>query len=282
MRPLEFGWFLPTSGDTTCYGDREAAVLPSLALFDRVITAAEAAGFEYMLVPVSAVCWDAYITSAVMISRSRSIKMLVAARPGYVNPVLLAKMIGALDQLSGGRVAVNLIAGQSDQEANAEGIKWTKDQRYELMEEEVRILKALWTAKRGVDFEGRFHTLRGARIAPQPLQQPYPRFYLGGGSTQAWELSARHADVHLFWGDTTETIADNMRQIRSQPHGMAVTSPSACGCRSSAVRRRPKPGPRQANSSATSRRPRRITLRPTMRPRPPIGGCRNWRAHTAS
>lgn len=214
MRPLEFGWFLPTSGDTTAYGDRNQAVPSSLEMFARVVAAAEAAGFEYMLVPVAAACWDAYISSAMMIGRSKSIRMLVAARPGYVNPVLLAKMIAAFDQLSGGRVSVNLIAGQSDQEAVAEGIHWSKEQRYELMDEEVDILKALWTAKSGVDYDGRFHTLRGAQIAPKPLQRPYPRFYLGGGSGQAWEISAKHADVHLFWGDTCEQIAANMREIR--------------------------------------------------------------------
>src|SRR3546814_13938397 len=95
-------------------------------MFDLVVTAAEAAGFEYMLVPVASACWDAYIASAVVIGRSRSIRMLVAARPGYVDPVLLAKMITAFDQLSGGRVAVNLIAGQSETETAAEGIRWSK------------------------------------------------------------------------------------------------------------------------------------------------------------
>jgi alkanesulfonate monooxygenase len=220
---LEFGWFLPTSGDTTCYGDPAAAVPPSLEMFSRVVEAAEAAGFEYMLVPVSPACWDAYVSSAIMVGRSRSIRMLVAARPGYVNPVLLAKMITAFDQLSGGRVAVNLIAGHSDAETQAEGIRWPKEERYAMMEEEVSILKALWTARGPVDFEGRFHTLRGARIAPRPLQRPHPRFYLGGGSRQAWEISAKHADVHLFWGDTPGTIAANMREIcgMAARHGRA-------------------------------------------------------------
>ncbi len=215
MRPLEFGWFLPTSGDTTGYGDPAQQVAPGLDLFTRVIDAAEAARFDYMLVPVATTCWDAYITSAMLLGRSRTIKMLVAARPGYVNPVLLAKMISALDQLSGGRVAVNLIAGQSDVEAASEGIRWSKQQRYEMMDEEVAILKALWTTRGKVDFAGQYHTLQGARISPQPLQRPHPRFYLGGGSQQAWEISAKHADVHLFWGDTTAQIAANMRIIRA-------------------------------------------------------------------
>jgi alkanesulfonate monooxygenase len=149
-----------------------------------------------------------------LIGRSNSIKMLVAARPSYINPVLLAKMISTLDQLSGGRVSINLIAGQSEKESAAEGIKWGKEERYEIMEEEVAILKAIWNAKGPVDFSGKYYQLSRVQIRPYPLQQPYPKFYLGGGSMQAWELSAKHSDVHLFWGDTFEQVAANMRTIR--------------------------------------------------------------------
>jgi alkanesulfonate monooxygenase len=223
--PLEFGWFLPTSGDTTCYGDRGAFIPPSAGLFDRVVLAAEAAGFEYFLVPVAATCWEAWISSAMAVAKTTRIKALVAARPGYVSPVQLAKMGATFDQLSGGRLAVNLIAGQSEAEATAEGISLTKQDRYALLKEDVSIMKALWTARGTVDFAGRFHTLKGARITPQPLQQPYPRFYLGGGSVEAWEISARHADIHLFWGDTPGRIGENIAAIRGMAasHGRAET-----------------------------------------------------------
>src|SRR5262249_48989766 len=55
----------------------------------------------------------------------------------------------------------------------------------------------------------------------RPLQQPFPKFYLGGGSRQAWELSAKHSDVHLFWGDLPERIAQNIAEIRAlaRSHG---------------------------------------------------------------
>ena len=223
--PLEFGWFLPTSGDTTCYGDTGAFIEPSAALFDRVVLAAEAAGFEYFLVPVAATCWEAWISSAMAVAKTKRIKALVAARPGYVSPVQLAKMGAAFDQLSGGRLAINLIAGQSDAEAQAEGITLAKEDRYALMAEDVSIMKALWSARGPVDFEGRFHRLKGARISPRTLQQPHPRFYLGGGSAEAWEVSAEHSDIHLFWGDTPERIDANMATIRGMAarHGRAGT-----------------------------------------------------------
>ena len=215
MRKLEFGWFLPTAGDTTAYGLASAQVPPSLDLFDKVTAAAEAAGFEYMLVPVQTACWEAWISSAMMVARSKSIRMLVAARPSYINPVLLAKMIAAFDQLSGGRICINLIAGQSEAENASEGIRWAKEERYEIMDEEVAILKALWTTRGPVTYDGKFYQLKDTQIRPYPLQKPHPKFYLGGGSRQAWEISAKHSDVHLFWGDTYERIRANMAEIRA-------------------------------------------------------------------
>jgi alkanesulfonate monooxygenase len=211
--PLEFGWFLPTSGDTTCYGDRTTFIPPSADLFDRVILAAEAAGFEYFLIPVAATCWEAWISSAFAVAKTKRIKALVAARPGYVSPVQLAKMGATFDQLSGGRLAINLIAGQSEAEATAEGITLPKEDRYALMDEDVSIMKALWSTPAGVTYHGRFHTLTNAKITPQPTTMP--RFYLGGGSHEAWELSAKHSDIHLFWGDTPQRIAQNMTTIRA-------------------------------------------------------------------
>jgi len=75
--------------------------------------------------------------------------------------------------------------------------------------------KALWTSRGPVNFQGKFHTLSGAHIRPRPLQQPFPKFYLGGGSREAWEMSAKHSDVHLFWGDLPERIAANIAEIRA-------------------------------------------------------------------
>ncbi|MEM7405194.1 MAG: LLM class flavin-dependent oxidoreductase [Pseudomonadota bacterium] len=221
MQHIEFGWFLPTSGDTTAYGVEEASMKIDPAYLTGVVEAAESAGFEYLLIPVDQLCWEAYIAGAFVTAATRSIKPLIAARPGYINPVLLAKMISTFDQFTGGRIAVNLIAGQAEGEIVAEGIQYAKEDRYALMNEEVTILKALWGATEPLHFEGRFHQLNGASITPKPVQQPYPRFYLGGGSAEAWALSARHSDVHLFWGDTPERIAANMTEIRA----LAATFP---------------------------------------------------------
>ena len=214
MRPLEFGWYLPTHGDTTAYGLMEAQIPGSPELCERVVNAAEEAGFEYLLIPVGATCWEAWISGAFMAARSKNIKPLIAARPGYINPVLMAKMISTFDQMSGGRICINLIAGQNESEVESEGVRHAKEERYALMEEEVSILKALWTTRGPLHFAGKFHTITGAQIRPRPQQAPHPKFYLGGGSRQAWEMSAKHSDVHLFWGDLPEKIGENIVEIR--------------------------------------------------------------------
>lgn len=231
MRPLELGWYLPTHGDTVRFNDAATDVVPSLELFEKIVDQAERAGFEYLLIPVGVACWEAYMAGAYMAARHARIRPLIAARPGYINPVMLAKMISTLDHLSKGRIAVNLIAGQNEADVEAEGVTLGKAERYELMEEEVRILKALWTTGQPLNFDGRFHRLKGAEIRPRSYQKPHPRFYLGGGSAQAWGVSARHSDVHLFWGDTPERIGDNIAQIRKVAAGYGRESDIGFGMR---------------------------------------------------
>jgi alkanesulfonate monooxygenase len=182
MRTLEFGWFLPTSGDTVSYGRKDGHLPPSMEAFERIARAAEESGFEYLLVPVSSTCWDAYISSAMVLARTERIRMLVAARPGYVNPVLLARMVGAMEQLSGGgRVAVNLIAGQSDTEALQDGITLAKEDRYAHMDEDVTIMKRLWSDGTPFHFDGRrgrrgprAFTWAGARWKPGRCRRSTP------------------------------------------------------------------------------------------------------------
>ncbi len=215
QRDLEFGWFIPTRGDTLDYSVPQQ-IPPSPELFERVVVAAENNGFEYILLPVASACWDAWMSSAFLIGKTKSIKMLVAARPAYINPVLLAKIIATYDQMSKGRISINLIAGQNEVENMAEGVGLNKEDRYDVMQEEVEICKALWAAGANgkIDFDGKHYQLKQASIGPPIYQKPSPKFYLGGGSGQAAELSAAHSDVHLFWGDTVEQIERSMGDIR--------------------------------------------------------------------
>ena len=217
--PIRFGWYIPTHGDLTNFADPEQFIPASMEMFDRVALAAEAAGFEYALVPVTPTCWEAWISTAMMSARTTKLKMLVAARPGYILPTQMARMIAAFDRLSEGRVYVNLIAGGNARDLASDGITYSHDERYEVMDEAVQIMKALWTSDERIDWQGKHYQLDGAYANPKPFQDPYPRFYIGGESDAARDVGSKHADCYLFWGDTPDRTALKVADVRNRAAG---------------------------------------------------------------
>lgn len=213
---LEFGWFIPTFGDSATVGDPATAVPPSAELFLRVARAAEDAGFEYVLVPVATECWEAWITTAMLAAQTTTLRMLCAARPGLIAPTVMAKMAATFDRLSGGRLSINLIAGGGQAEMAADGLHYDHDERYALMDETVQIMKQAWASRTPFDWDGRFYTLRGADVRPKPLQQPHPPFYIGGISAAAMDVGARHASCYLYWGNTVERIRADIAEVRQR------------------------------------------------------------------
>lgn len=222
--PIRFGWYIPTHGDLTNFADPEQFIPASMEMFDRVALAAEAAGFEYALVPVTPTCWEAWISTAMMSARTTKLKMLVAARPGYILPTQMARMIAAFDRLSEGRVYINLIAGGNAKDLASDGITYSHDERYEVMDEAVQIMKALWTSDERIDWQGKHYQLEGAYANPKPYQDPYPRFYIGGESDAARDVGAKHADCYLFWGDTPERTAIKVADVRRRSEGFGKKS----------------------------------------------------------
>jgi alkanesulfonate monooxygenase len=230
-RNLHFGWFIPTYGDSAAFGDVESMEPPGMDLFLRVARAAERSGFEYALVPVNPACWEAFIACAMVAAKSERLKMLVAARPGYISPTLLAKMISTFDQLSDGRISINLIAGGNPEQLAQDGLYYEHDVRYELMDESVDIMKAAWASDGPIDYRGKHYDIRGAVVRPKPLQQPYPRFYIGGESDSARNVGAKHADCYLFWGDTPEKTAEKIHDIRGRAENLGRTADLTFGMR---------------------------------------------------
>lgn len=212
---LSMGWFIPTQGDTSAFSDPSKSIPQSLEHFERVAVAAENAGFEYSLVPINPMCWDAWMVGSFIVARTQKLKVLLALKPGFIHPVAQAKMISTFDQLSKGRIALNLIVGASEADAYAEGQIKSKEERYRQLAEEVHMLKRLWTEE-NVHYEGDFHSIRGARFKPEVYQKPHPEFFLGGGSEFAAEISAQHSSTHLFWGDYPERIREEIKSLRAR------------------------------------------------------------------
>ena len=228
--PITFGWYLPTHGDTTAFGDPSKRTPAGSALFDAVVDAVDEGGFSYLLMPVAPTCWEATVLGSWFAARTRNVAPLIAIRAGYVNPTQSARAFATLDQMTRGRVAINLIAGISDRDTKADGIPDSKEVRYEKLDEEVQVMKLLWTSDKPIDFQGRHYQVTQV-IEPKPFQRPHPPFFLGGGSSYAAEISARHSTVHLFWGETPASARTTIASLEALAARVGRSRPLQFGMR---------------------------------------------------
>src|ERR1700694_1004120 len=191
MSDVDFGWFLPTMGDSEVIGPptREA----SLEYLVEVAKAAEDAGFNFALVPVGTTCYDAWMASAVIAGRTERLKFLVAMRPGFVAPTLAAKMSNSLDQLTKGRVLINVVTGGFPAELAADGDFLDHDERYARTQEFMQVVRKAWRKPKRGDNEGRYYKVEGGTAPPNPYQQPSPPFYFGGASEAGKKVGVEEA-----------------------------------------------------------------------------------------
>ncbi|MDE2838644.1 MAG: LLM class F420-dependent oxidoreductase [Chloroflexota bacterium] len=105
--------------------------------------------------------------------------------------VLVAKQAAQVDVLSGGRLRLGVGIGWNDVEY--EGLNENFHNRGKRSEEQVELLRALWTNE-VVDFQGRWHSIPGAGIKPLPVQRPIPVWFGGGRSDGVLRRIARLGD----------------------------------------------------------------------------------------
>lgn len=208
-------WFVPSFGDEARLGDRSTAVPPSTAHLVAVAQAAEAAGFEALLVPAGEACHDGWIVASTLAQHTSTIKFLVAFRPGFVNPPVAARMAASLDRLSGGRLLLNVVTGGHPHELAKDGdVDVDHDARYRRTEEFLEVVLRSWH-ERGWDHDGEFFRVRDGGIAQRPKSAPHPKIYLGGASEPAMGAAARHADVYLMWGEPVERMAERAARAKA-------------------------------------------------------------------
>jgi alkanesulfonate monooxygenase len=219
-KPL-FHWFIPIDGDGTRLGTVRAEQPPDFDYLTRVARSAEAQDFHALLIPTrfvnglfdeGAPLMETWTTATALAAVTTRIRFLIAIRPGFIAAGLLAKMIATLDQISRGRVDINIVPGGIRHDFERLGVDSGHAERYEQAGELMRACRALWTGD-VTNFAGQHLTLRGARCAPTPFGTP--RFYQGGASLRAEALAAREADVYLLWIEPVEEIAARIERVRA-------------------------------------------------------------------
>src|SRR5260370_29816067 len=84
------------------------------------------AGFDMVLVGYSSSSAEGFLVALYAAMRTERLGYLVAHRPGFVAPTLLARNIATFDHLTGGRLAGHIITGKSDDEQHGDGISAPK------------------------------------------------------------------------------------------------------------------------------------------------------------
>lgn len=131
-------------------------------------------------------------------------------------PVSVAKTLGAIDRLSGGRLVVAVGPGSSRDDYAAVGLDF--DERWPRFDEAIGALRALWRTD-GAPFAGRYYSTRGLSLEPRPLQPSGPPIWVGSwGSDAGLRRVARLADGWLAsaYNTTPEMFGQALQSLRAQ------------------------------------------------------------------
>lgn len=217
---LTFHWFLPTYGDSRFIvggghgipaGVAGGARPATISYLGQIARSAEQLGFVGALTPTGGWCEDAWLATAMLNEVSESLKFLVAFRPGLMSPTLAAQMGSTFQNMSKGRLLLNIVVGGEAHEQRAYGDFLEKDDRYARADEWLTVVSRLWAGEK-VDFDGKYVKVEGATIPRVP--DPLPPFYFGGSSAAAGPVAAKHSDVYLTWGEPLEAVAKKVEWIR--------------------------------------------------------------------
>lgn len=210
---LAFSWYAPTHGDASIIGGSDESLRWSPSYIDEIAIEAEQAGFDSILIPTGPSCADPFVTATHIVMATTRISPLIAVRTGNWPPTVAAKAAMTLDQLSGGRVKLNIVSGGSPFELAMDGDHEAHDGRYRRTREYLRVLRLLAEAT-PTTFSGEFFDIRGASFAPSAHRTEGIPLYLGGASEDALQIASENADVYLMWGERAEDVERQLTKAR--------------------------------------------------------------------
>ena len=211
---MQISWFIPTTGDGRYLGSSHQSRLTDYQYLQQIAQAVDNLGFYAVLLPTGNSCEDAWVVASSLMPSTRRLKFLVAVRPGIMSPTVAARMTATFDRLSGGRMLINVVTGGDPQEAAADGVFLSHDQRYEVTGEFLQIWRTI-LAGESYSFTGKHLHVENARVYYPSTQSPHPPLYLGGSSDAAMEIAAEHIDVYLTWGEPPAQVAEKIARVRS-------------------------------------------------------------------
>jgi probable F420-dependent oxidoreductase len=204
------GMQLPIQSQSTVYVDeweRDAGA-PELAAIAR---AADAAGFFYVAVcdhvaipadkaeAMSTTWYDTFTTLGFLAGVTERVRLLSHVYvPAYRHPLVTAKALLTLDEVSGGRAILGVGAGHVEAEFDALGVDFAG--RGRILDESMDVIRAClldeWPEHHGEHFD-----ISGVGLRPRPRQRPRPALWVGGSSPAAIRRAGQRGDGWLPQGN---------------------------------------------------------------------------------
>ncbi len=172
----------------------------------RLVQMCDAAGLEFML-PIAR--WIGYggetdfhggvletITwAAGLLAHSRHIQVFATVHTAFNHPIVVAKQLATIDQLGGGRVGLNVVAGWNKPEYDAFGVELpaAHDERYARAQEWFDYVQKIWRAEQPFDWEGKYFRGTGVYGNPHPVQDHVPVLN-AAASAEGRQFAMRNAD----------------------------------------------------------------------------------------
>ncbi|HWU96320.1 MAG TPA: LLM class flavin-dependent oxidoreductase [Sphingomonas sp.] len=212
----EFLWYIPNQIEGGHRGDVSDGDPTSLDTLTQHAVALEEHGWTGALIGTSWGRPDTFTVATALTARTRTFEPLIAIRPGYWRPANFASAAATLDQLSEGRVRINIVSGQDNLAAYGDS-EGDQAHRYGRTKDFMRLVRRLWT-ETDVTFESEHFGVVGSTVLPRITERgtrKHPKLYFGGASEAAERVAATEADVQLFWGEPLDGVAERIARLKA-------------------------------------------------------------------
>ena len=176
----------------------------------------ENAGFDRVLLAFHSTTPDGLQVGQHVLGVIDKLNVLIAQRPGFTAPTLLARQLATVDQLSGGRVALHVITGGNATELKQDGnVIDDKDERYARTSEFLDVVRSEWTSEKPFSYDGKYYQVQNGFSQVKPYRSEGIPIFVGGGSDAAIEVAGKHADTFALWGESYAQVRDVTSRVRT-------------------------------------------------------------------
>lgn len=223
QQPIRFAYWVPNVSGGLVVSKIEQRTSWDIDYNRKLAQLAERNGFDYALSQIRFTAGygaeyqhESVAISHALLAATEKLKVIAAILPGPWHPAVVAKQLATIDQLTNGRVAVNIVSGWFKGEFTGIGEPWLEhDERYRRSEEFIRVLKGIWTEE-NFTFKGDFYRFHDYTLKPKPIQQPHPEIFQGGSSRAARDMASRVSDWYFTNGNSIDGIRAQVEDIRAK------------------------------------------------------------------